>query len=143
MTQAYALNGMRSMGDFEAMWREEEKGAILTHQSVSHTYPAGELQMEFVEKTEAYWLIIEMPEIQQDDITIRVDGDVLTIHGEWPETDSGATQLARPQRAFARQFKLQAPVQADAITMTYTDGELIVCAPKLEAAPAHELAASV
>ena len=143
MTQAYALNGMRSISDFEAMRQDGENGAILTHQSVSHVYPAGELQMEFVEKTEAYWLIVELPDIQQDDITIRVDGNVLTILGEWPEDASGSAQLVRPQRAFARQFKLEAPVQADAIMMTYSDGELIVCAPKLEAAPAYALAANV
>ena len=150
MTQAYALNSMRSMGDFEAMRLDDERMAryhhVFAQQSMSEVYPAGELQVEFVEKTEAYWLIAKLPGIQQDDITIRVDGGVFTILGEWgerSEDDNGAGQRKRPQRAFARQFKLSAPVRADAITMAYIDGELTVCAPKLETAPAHALAESV
>jgi HSP20 family molecular chaperone IbpA len=148
MTQGYALKGMRSTNDFDTMWHNQggdNQGAILAHQTVAHIYPEGELQVEFVEKINAYWLIAELPDIQQDDITICVDGDVLSILGEWPEEVAmrGSAKLIRPYRSFARQFRLDEPVDAEAITMTYTDGVLAVCVPKFAqpqaATPTHEL----
>lgn len=137
MTRTYALQGMRSAGDFHTMWHHNDgmdhDESILVHQSVSHIYPEGELQVEFVEKTEAYWLIAALPGIQQDDITIQVDDDLLCILGEWPEeaTACGSAQLVRPYRSFARQFRLDEPVDGDAISMTYADGVLAMCVPKL------------
>lgn len=143
MTQRYALKGMRSAGDFDTMWHSNDSldnhEAILAHQTVAHIYPESELQIEFVEKIDAYWLMAEMPDIQQDDITIRIDGQNLSILGEWPETAStcGTGKPVRPYRAFARQFNLDEPVDADAITMTYTDGVLAVCIPKLTSSQAY------
>ena len=97
-----------------------------------------------IEQTDAYWLIADLPGLQQDDITVRVDGNRLSILVEWPETTdiSGSSQLVRPHRAFSGQFQLDELVDADAISMTYTEGVLSVCAPKLAAAQA-ELGAHV
>jgi HSP20 family molecular chaperone IbpA len=137
MTQTYALKGMLSTGDFHTMWHHhnsmEQDESILVHQSVSHIYPEGELQVEFVEKIDAYWLIAELPDIRQDDITIQVNGDVLSILGEWPEEAVACSSVPciRPYRSFARQFRLDEPVDDGAISMTYTDGVLAVCVPKL------------
>ncbi|WP_179131615.1 Hsp20/alpha crystallin family protein [Candidatus Entotheonella palauensis] len=136
MTYAYALKGMRSLGDFHCMWYPNDSmnphESVLAHQTVSHIYPEGELQVEFVEKTDAYWLIAELPDIQQDDITVGVEGDTLSLLGEWPEeaAANGSAQLVRPYRAFARKFQLDEPVEADAISMTYSEGILAVCVPK-------------
>lgn len=144
MTQAYALKGMRSPGDFRTTQHQNNeegtnhRASILAHKTLSHIYPEGEVQVEFVEKTGAYWLIAELPDIQQDDVTIQVDGQTLMLHCEWPEAGAvdDQAQFVRPYRAFARQFELDEPVEAEAISMTYTDGVLAVCVPKL--APSHE-----
>ena len=152
MTRAYALKGMRSLGDFHRMGYPNDSmnshESVLAHQTVSHIYPEGELQVEFVEKTDAYWLIAELPDIQQDDMTVGVAGDTLSILGEWPEETaaSGSTQLIRPYRAFARQFRLDEPVEAEALSMTYSDGVLAVSVPKQSPSatetPAYELVES-
>jgi HSP20 family molecular chaperone IbpA len=137
MTQTYELKGMRSMGDFRTMWNQNDSmdrnDAILAHPTMAHIYPEGELQVEFVEKTDAYWLIAELPGIQQDDITIQVDGEILSIVGEWAEEAArrDSAHLIRPYRVFARQFRLGEPVETDTISMTYADGVLAVCVPKL------------
>ena len=137
MTPTYALKGMRSTGDFHTMWHhndsKEHNESILVHQSVSHIYPEGELQVELVEKIDAYWLIAELPDIRQDDITIQVNGDVLSILGEWPEeaATGSAAPCIRPYRSFARQFRLDEPVDDGAVSMTYIDGVFAVCVPKL------------
>jgi len=152
MTQTYALKGMRSLGDFRAMWNQNDSinrdDSILAHQTMAHVYPGGEVQVEFVEKTDAYWLIAELPNIQQDDLTVQVDGEILSIVGEWPEeaTARDSAQLIRPYRMFARQFRLDEPVEADAISSTYIDGVLAVCVPKLvlpqAESPSHVLVES-
>ena len=137
MTQAYALRGMRSLGDFRTMWNQGNSAgcdaSILAHQTMAHIYPEGELQVELIEKTDAYWLIAELPNIQQDDVTMQVSGAVLSIVGEWPEeaTAHDSAQLVRPYRMFARQFRLEEPVAAETLSTTYTDGLLAVCVPKL------------
>jgi HSP20 family protein len=137
MTQAYALKGMRSLGDFRTMWNQGNSvgrdDSILAHQTMAHIYPEGELQVELIEKMDAYWFIADLPNIQQDDVTIQVSGEVLSIVGEWPEeaTARDAAPLVRPYRMFARQFRLEEPVEAETISTTYTDGLLAVCVPKL------------
>jgi HSP20 family protein len=139
MTQAYALKGMRSLGDFRTRYDSADcDDSILAHQTMAHIYPEGELQVEFIERTDAYWLIAELPNIQQDDVTIQVSGEVLSIVGEWPEeaTACDSAQLVRPYRKFARQFRLAEPVEVEAISTTYTDGVLSVCVPKLARAKA-------
>ena len=136
MTYPYTSTGMRSLSDVFTMGYADDIGdhleAVLAHQSLVYVYPDGELQVEFVEKPDAYWLMTELPGLQQDDITVRVDGDRLSVLVEWPETTdvSGSTPLIRPYRAFARQLQLDEPVDADAISMTYTEGVLAVCVPK-------------
>ena len=143
MTQTYALKGMRSLGDFRTMWNQgnspDRGDSILAHQTMAHIYPEGELQVEFIEKADAYWLIAELPNIQQDDVTIHLNGEVLSIVGEWPEeaTARDSAQLGRPYRMFARQFKLEEPVEAETISTTYTDGLLAVCVPKLASSQAE------
>jgi HSP20 family protein len=143
MIQAQALKGLRSLGDFRTMWNQgnspDRDDSILAHQTIAHIYPEGELQVEFVEKADAYWLIAELPNIQQDDVTIQVNGEVLSIVGEWPEeaTARDSAQLVRPYRMFARQFRLEEPVEAETISTTYTDGLLAVCVPKLAQAQAE------
>lgn len=146
MTQTYALKGMRSLGDFRTMWNQGNNpgrdDSILAHQTMAHIYPEGDFQVEFVEKTDAYWLIAELPNIQQDDVTMQVNGDVLAIVGEWPEeaTNRDSAQLIRPYRMFARQFRLEEPVEVEAISTTYTDGVLAVCVPKLAPSQAESSA---
>jgi HSP20 family molecular chaperone IbpA len=49
----------------------------------------------------------------------------------------------RSIRAFARRFGLEHPVDADAMTMTYTDGALAVCIPKTTGQPAEQPAMQV
>ncbi len=142
MTSVHAFKSLRSLSDSFTMWHSDGRGdhpeAILAHQSLACVYPHGEFQIEFVEKTDAYELIAELPGLQQDDITVRVDGDRLSILGEWPETTDiiGSSQLIRPYRAFSRQFQLDEPVEADAISMIYTDEVLTVYVPKLGASQA-------
>ena len=137
MRSSFASKGMRSPSDFLDLWHVDDNAdgleSPLAHHSLAYVYPGGEIQVEFVEKTDAYWLRAELPGLQQDDITVRVDGDRLSLHAEWAESAGmgASSPLHRPYRAFARQFKLEEPVEANDWSMTYTDEVLRVRVPKL------------
>lgn len=137
MSSTHVLKDLRSPRDFFTMWHSDENRdhpeAILVHQSLAYLYLGGEPQVEFVEKTDAYRLTAELPELQQDDITVRVEGDRLYVIVEWPETAdmSASSQAIRPYRTFARRFQLDEPVEAEDLSMAYRDGVLTVYVPKL------------
>jgi HSP20 family molecular chaperone IbpA len=128
---------MRSRRDFHATWCRGASSwgdaSVLGHEPLSHLYGVDEPEVELVEKNDAYWLIAELAGMHQDDITVRVDANILTLQGEWPKaepTQGGAT-LVRPCRSFARRFVLEEPVEPDAISVTYVDGALAVCIRKM------------
>ena len=136
MTRLHAPKGVRSLGDFHAIWRHmapaRDDLSALAHEALSHLYAVDEPQVEWVEKEEAYWLSTELAGMHQDDITIRVDEGMLFLQGEWPE-EKPAGEIAhpvRPCRAFARQFALPEPVEMDTISTMCRDGVLTVCIRK-------------
>lgn len=143
MTSVHALENIHSLSDGFTTWYADDERAypetILAHQSLAYVYPDGEVQVEFVEQANAYWLVAKLPGLQQDDMTIRVDDNQLSIFGEWPDiTDvSDSPRLVRPHRTFARQFQLDEPVDADAISTTYQDEVLSVYVPKLAVSQAE------
>lgn len=149
MTRLHAPLGMRSRGDFDRMWSEVERAddgaSALVHQSLSCLYAETEPQIECIERDDAYWLIADFPGMHRDDISVDFQDQTLTLQGEWAvEAAAQASNLQeRSIRTFARRFALENPVDADAMTMTYTDGALAVCIPKATAQPAEQPAMQI
>lgn len=141
MTRLHAPLGMRSRGEFETFWDELEQtdqgASALAHQPLSRLYVGTEPQIEWIERDDAYWLIVDYPGMYRDDFAIDLEGQVLTLQGERTATASAVVSFdqGRPNRAFARRFFLEKPVVADAMTTTYTDGVLAVCLPKAAGQP--------
>lgn len=141
MTRLHAPLGMRSQGDFDRMWSELERAddgaSALARQSLSRLYAETEPQFECIERDDAYWLIADFPGMHRDDISVDFQGQTLILQGERAvEAAAQANHLQqRPIRAFTRRFVLENPVDADAMTMTYTDGALAVCIPKATGQP--------
>jgi len=137
MTRMHPPAGMRSRSDFHAAWRRRETfwddASVLGHEPLSHFYAVDEPEVELVEKNDAYWLIAELAGMHQDDITVRVDANILTLQGEWPEAESDQkdTTGVRSCRAFVRHFVLEEPVEPDTLSVTYVDGALAVCIRKM------------
>jgi HSP20 family protein len=140
---------MRSPGEFDKMWSELEQadnGASgLGRQRLSCLYAETEPQIECIERDDAYWLIADFPGMQRDDISIDFQDQTLTLQGERAvEAAAEASTLQeRPIRAFARRFILENPVDADAMTTTYTDGALAVCIPKATDQPIEQPALQI
>jgi HSP20 family protein len=129
---------MRSIGDFDVMWREmaqtDKRVWTIAHASLPDLYSTWEPRIEFGEQDDAYILRAELPGMQQDDITVECRDGILTVRGE--QTIASASHGAAPRikhgyRAFARRFVLSEPVEADAMATTYTHSVLEVYLPKV------------
>lgn len=77
-----------------------------------------------------YVLRAEMPGIDPDkDVTLDIDDDVLTIHGERREEEKDKQHHEFHYGAFTRSVRLPKDIDSDAIRATYTDGVLEVRVP--------------
>jgi HSP20 family protein len=94
--------------------------------------------VDIFEKNETLVLRVELPGVEKDDIDIRVENGVLTLHGqrrrEQEFDEKNAYRLERSYGAFSRSFSLPTIVDSSKIVATYRDGVLEVTLPKAEEA---------
>ena len=80
----------------------------------------------------------EVPGIQKDDMDVRIENGVLTLHGERREEkevqDVSTHLMERVYGSFTRSFSLPTTVDATKVTAVYKDGVLEVTVPKIETA---------
>jgi HSP20 family molecular chaperone IbpA len=136
---------MRSVGDFDAMWREmaqtEEQVWTLAHQPLPGLFSSWEPRLDCVEQDDTYLLRADLPGMQRDDLTIEYHDGLLTVRGEQTiraPVDRGVPRIKHGYRAFARRFVLAEPVETDAMDITYTQGVLTVRLPKAVAVSDQE-----
>ena len=103
-------------------------------------FPRGDI----VEEDERYRAVAEVPGLAKEDISISLDGNVLTISGEKKrqEADEGADfhRVERRWGKFSRSFSLPAEVDADSVEATYSQGVLEVVLPKSAEAKPRRIA---
>lgn len=94
--------------------------------------------VDIFEKQDQLVIRAEVPGIQMQDMDVRIENGVLTLHGERKqETElkgQSAHQMERVYGAFTRSFSLPTTVDAANVTATYKDGVLEVTVPKAETA---------
>ena len=80
----------------------------------------------------------EVPGIQKEDMDVRIENGVLTLHGERKEekevNEVNAHLVERVYGSFTRSFSLPTTVDATKVTAVYKDGVLEVTVPKIETA---------
>ena len=80
----------------------------------------------------------EVPGVQKEDMDVRIENGVLTLHGERKQetdvTEENAHRMERAYGTFTRSFSLPTTVDAAKVTATYKDGILEVTVPKAESA---------
>jgi len=92
--------------------------------------------MDLVETDGAFVLKADLPGLSEDDVTVEVDGNVLTVKGErraeHEDTREGYFRLERSFGSFARALTLPEGVDADKIEANFDKGVLEVRIPKPE-----------
>lgn len=92
--------------------------------------------IEVRDESEAVTVEVEAPGIKKEDFEISLEDDTLTVSGK-RERSSQRGESFRGERVFGtfqRSITLPAPVRADAVEATYTDGVLTIRLPKADEA---------
>jgi HSP20 family protein len=78
----------------------------------------------------------ELPGMKKEDIDVRVENNILTLHGqrkrEKEDKENGYFRSERAYGTFSRSFTLQTTVDVKKISASYKDGILTVQLPRLE-----------
>jgi len=88
-------------------------------------------------------LTIEVPGVQEKDVSVSITGDLLSVKGErrfeQEMKDQAWLHVERAYGKFERTIQLPMPVQADKVKATYRDGVLEVKLPKVEEVKPREI----
>jgi HSP20 family protein len=94
--------------------------------------------VDILERQDHLVIRAEVPGIRKEDMDVRIENGVLTLHGERKEEkdvkDQSAHLMERVYGSFTRSFSLPTTVDATKVTATYKDGVLEVMVPKVETA---------
>jgi len=92
--------------------------------------------VDIFEQGDAIILKMEIPEVNQKTIDIKVEGNALTIKGERP-LEAGSNRenylrIERPYGQFSRSFSLPTTVDVEKVKASNNDGILRIILPKKE-----------
>lgn len=91
-------------------------------------------RFDFVETSEAYLLVFDLPGVARDDIAVTTEGEEVVLSGERtaPEWGEEATirRSERPFGGFRRTMRMPADVRIDDIRARLEDGILTVTLPR-------------
>lgn len=92
--------------------------------------------VDILEQGDAIILKMEIPEVDQKAIDIKVEGNALSIKGE-RQLQAGPKQehylrLERPYGTFSRSFSLPTTVDVEKVKASHNDGILRIILPKKE-----------
>jgi HSP20 family protein len=83
------------------------------------------------ETEEEYLVLVDLPGVKSDDVTIEVSDHVLSISGSRAPVETGEAQLSeRPYGSFVRTLTLPQGVDDEKIAAGYSDGVLELHVPK-------------
>jgi HSP20 family protein len=83
------------------------------------------------ETDQEYLVLIDLPGVKSDEVTLEVSDRVLSISGSRTAVETGQAQLSeRPYGSFARTLTLPQGVDEEKISANYVDGVLELHVPK-------------
>jgi len=103
--------------------------------------------VDIVEHDDEYFVKVELPGVNKDDVKLTLENNILTIRGEKKqEKETKKENYHRVERsygAFQRSFTLPSAIKADRIDASYKDGILTVSLPKAEEAKPKQIEVKV
>lgn len=104
--------------------------------AVSGYYPPANI----AENDDAYTVEARVPGLTTADISVELEGRVLTIQGEHKREKAEYSREERAAGKFARAFTFKHPLKADGIEANVKDGILTIRLPKAEESKPRKIA---
>lgn len=105
------------------------------------------LALDVEEKADAYIVRANLPGISQDDISVNIHEDVLSVSAETAaeNRDETSKMLIRERRfgRFSRSLRFPTNVDGDAVEASYENGVLSITLPKAEHVKPRQIPVSV
>ncbi len=99
--------------------------------------------VDIFERNDQLVIRAEVPGVAMEDMDVRIENGVLTLHGERKQEtevkEENAHRMERVYGRFTRSFSLPTTVDAARVTATYKDGILEVSVPKVETAKPKQI----
>ena len=103
--------------------------------------------MDIYETEQELVMRADLPDLSEKDMDIRVENNMLTIHGERKFekniSEDNYLRMERAYGAFSRSFSLPNTVNADKIKADYRNGVLTVTLPKREESKPKQVKISI
>ena len=122
--------------------RERPVFVFGTETSLPAARPALEAPVDVVEDAQGWRLVFEIPGADPDQISVDVQGRVLTLRGVRRATDRAGGVFLRVERAagaFERVLELPQDPDPERTRATYADGLLVLEVPKRSAKGGHSI----
>jgi HSP20 family protein len=123
LTRWEPLNDIESLMDRLLNWQMLRPQSSLTMMALSP-------RLDIVEQDESYLFKVDVPGMEKDDLTVSVDGNVLTIAGErkqeWEDNKPKFFRVERVHGRFSRCFSLPDDADASSVHAHCDKGELTV-----------------
>ncbi len=119
----------------DRLFEESFVGAGGQRNGNGHNAPELRLPIEAYVTEDAIVVRAAVPGLQPDQVEITIEGDTLTLRGEFPRPIENVTYIfaERPWGRFTRTLQLNVPVQPDKAEATFDNGMLTLTLPKAEA----------
>ncbi|MBI3996978.1 MAG: Hsp20/alpha crystallin family protein [Candidatus Omnitrophica bacterium] len=104
-------------------------------------------KVDIVEEKDRILVRTDLPGMKQEDISVEVEGDLLTMTGErkheYEKKEGQAFRIERSYGTFMRSFTLPSTVDATKVNAAYKNGVLEISLPKREGTKAKHITVDV
>lgn len=130
-------NPVREMASVQNMMDRMFDESIRNLRPINATVDGNRLALDVHEDDANYIVTTALAGVSEDNITINLHDDLLTIEAEIPvrTTEKEGTRTLIQERSYGkytRRIRLPHPVNAEKVEAQYVDGELTLTLPKAE-----------
>jgi len=99
---------------------------------------------DIIEHEEMAQIVMEIPGVKQEDVSVNVEGSVLTIEGERkPKYEKGYRRTESCYGKFERRFSLPDTIDTEKVSADYNLGLLMISLPKKPKAVPKKIGVSI
>jgi HSP20 family protein len=130
-----AMRNLRRLVEHDPILRDIVHPSLPTARRQARFQPA----VDVIETEQGWTLILELPGVTRESLSVRLDGTRLSIRGEKPTREGRARVAERETGPFVREFIVPFQVRPEAIAARLADGLLTVSLPRTGPEEAQEI----